>query len=223
MSRWRWAATAGLMAAVLTLATLLACGGSSSSSTTTTTPTLKTITVTPASANVNINGSTNFIATALDSSGNAVSNLSYTWNSSDQSVASISGNGLATGLKAGATQITASVTTVAATATTPATVVTSNTATLNVIPAVAKVTVSPVNAQIAVGKTQKFTAQVLDANGNPIPTVIVTWQVSDPSVVSISASDQTSITVTGNKAGTVAITAQGNGVQSAPAQLTVTP
>lgn len=217
-TRRRWIAPAGLMAAVLAIATLLACGGSSSSSSTTTTPTLQTITVTPSSVSVNINGSTNFIATALDSSGNAVSNLTYTWDTSDATVANITASGLATGLKAGSVKVTASVTTALATNTTPATVVTSNAATLTVIPPVASVSISPVNAQIAVGQTQQFTAKALDANGNPIPNVIITWKNSDAATVSIDANGL----ATGLKPGTVTIAAVVQNVMSPLAQLTVT-
>ena len=208
-----------LMAALLMIAALLACGGSSSSTTTTDTTTLKTITITPASATVNINQSTNFIATALDSKGNAVSNLTYTWTSSAPTVAIVTNSGLATGLAAGNANITASVTTVAATNTAPATVVTSNTATVTVIPAIASVAILPVSAQIAKGQTQQFTAKVLDANGNTIPGVIVTWSDSNAAVVSIDANGL----AIGLAPGTVTIAAVAGGKQSNLAQLTVTP
>src|ERR1051326_3033430 len=95
-----WMAPAATMAALVALAALLAWGGSSSSSTTTTATTLKSITLTPSSATVNVNQSTNFIATALDSNGNAVSNLTYDWTSSAPTVAIVSNSGLATGLAA---------------------------------------------------------------------------------------------------------------------------
>jgi len=211
-------APAALVAALFMMAALLACGGSSSSSTSTTATTLKSITITPSSATVNVNQSTNFIATALDSNGNAVSNLTYDWTSSAPTVAIVSNSGLATGLTAGSAQITASVTTVAATSTTPATVVTSNTATLSVIPPIASVAISPVSAQIAKGQTQQFTAKVLDANGNTISGVIVTWSDSNAAVASIDANGL----ATGLSPGTVAIVAHAGSVQSNPAQLTVT-
>jgi len=218
-----------LLAALAMLATLLACGGKSSS-TTTTSVTLQTITITPSTATVGVNQSTTFIATALDSSGNAVSNLAYTWNSSAQTVASVTNAGLATGLTAGSTQITASVTTVAATATAPATVVTSNTATLTVIPPVASITISPVSATISKGQTQQYTAKVADANGKGIPGIQVTWSNSNAAVVSIAGSGvptdanglATGVATGIAVGGPVAITANGSGVISNIAQLTVT-
>ena len=233
-SRRSLLAPVALLAAIVLLATLLACGGKSSSTSTTTTPTLQTITITPSTATVGINQSTNFIATALDSSGNSVSNLAYTWTSSAQTVAIVTNAGLATGLTAGSAQITASVTTVAATGTTPATVVTSNTATLTVIPAISKVTIAPVNAQIAVGQTQQYTAQVLDANGKGIPGIQVNWQSSNAAVASVAPSgaptDSTGSTtdlVKGVSAGgpaviTAIVTTTTGTVVSNPAQLTVT-
>lgn len=226
-------APVALLAALALLATLLACGGKSSS-TTTSTVTLQSITITPSTATVGINQSTNFIATALDSSGNAVSNLQYTWNSSAQTVAIVSNTGLATGLTAGTANITATVTTVAATATAPATVVTSNTATLTVTPAVAKVTLSPVNAQIKVGQTQQYTAQVVDSNGKGIAGVQVAWQSTNAGVISFApnggptdANGLATETVTGNAAGgpvviTAIVTTNSGTVTSNPAQLTVT-
>jgi hypothetical protein len=231
MTSRNWIPPVALVAALLMMAALLACGGSSSSSTTTDTTTLKTITITPSSATVNLNQSTNFIATALDSNGNAVSNLIYTWTSSAPTVAIVTNSGLATGLVAGSAQITASVTTVAATSTTPATVVTSNTATLTVIPPIAKVTISPVNAQIKVGQAQQYTAQVLDANGKGIPGIQVTWNNGNAGVASVvgsgvstDASGFATGTATGIAAGgPVVISANAGGVISNPAQLTVTP
>jgi uncharacterized protein YjdB len=229
-SRRRWAAPAALLASLALLATLLACGGSSSSSSSTTTVTLQTITITPSNVSIGLNQSTNFIATALDSSGNAVSNLVYTWTSSAPTVAIVTNTGLATGLTAGTAQITASVTTVAATATTAATVVTSNTATVNVIPPVAKVVVTPASAQIKAGQTQQYTAQVVDANGKGIAGIQVTWQSSNAAVASVApsaaATDANGFAaevVTGITAGgPVVITANANGVISNPVQLTVT-
>ncbi len=214
----RFAVLAAIIA-LFALATLLACGGSSSSSTSTsTTPTIQTITLTPTSASVGINKSTNFIASATDSSGNAVSNLSYTWKSSAPTIAIVSNSGFATGLAAGTAQITASVTIASSTSSTGTTDVTSAPATLTVIPAISNVAVSPVNAQIAVGQTQQFTAKVTDANGNSIPGVVVTWQNSNAAVASIDVNGL----ATGRSPGTVAIVALAGGVQSSPVQLTVT-
>ena len=231
MTLRKWIPPAALMAALLMIAALLACGGSSSSSSSSTATTLKTITITPSSATVNVNQSTNFIATALDSNGNAVSNLTYTWTSSAPTVAIVTNSGLVTGLTAGTANITASVTTVAATNTTPATVVTSNTATVTVIPPIAKVVVTPASAQIANGQSQQFTAQVVDASGKGIPGIQVTWNDNNAAVVSISGSGvptdangfATGVAKGISPGGPVAVQANAGGVTSNIAQLTVTP
>ncbi|HKR00189.1 MAG TPA: lamin tail domain-containing protein [Pyrinomonadaceae bacterium] len=78
------------------------------------------ITVTPASATIVIGGTQQFTAQAFDASNNALTGVTFTWNSSNPGVATIDGNGLATGVAAGTTQITAtsgSVTSSAATLT----------------------------------------------------------------------------------------------------------
>ncbi|HEY3645076.1 MAG TPA: Ig-like domain-containing protein [Gammaproteobacteria bacterium] len=92
------------------------------------------IVVTPASAGISIGGTQQFMAKATDSSGNAVANPQLTWHSSDPTVATISSTGLATGVAAGSSNITASITyTSGGVYTTgPGTTYTSNVAVLNV-------------------------------------------------------------------------------------------
>jgi uncharacterized protein YjdB len=212
-------APAALIAALLMLAALIACGGSSSSSTTTSTNTIQTITLTPATVSVGINQSTNFIATATDSNGNQVSNITYSWTSDAPTIAIVNNSGLATALSPGIAKITASVTVSSSTGSSGTNTINSAPSTLNVIPPVSKVTISPVSAQIAVGQTQQFTAKVTDVNGTPIAGVLVTWSDSNAAVVSIDANGLARGISPG---GPVAIVAQAGGVQSSPAQLTVT-
>jgi len=68
------------------------------------------ITITPTTASIAVNGTEQYTAIAKDSNGNTVSGVSYTWASSSTGVATVSSNGLATGVAAGSTMITASVT-----------------------------------------------------------------------------------------------------------------
>ncbi|HKT33150.1 MAG TPA: Ig-like domain-containing protein [Gammaproteobacteria bacterium] len=69
-----------------------------------------TITIAPATATITVNGTQQYTAVAKDSSGNIVSGVTYTWTSSSPAIATINANGLATGVAAGTTMITASVT-----------------------------------------------------------------------------------------------------------------
>ncbi|PZA05800.1 Ig-like domain-containing protein [Meiothermus sp. Pnk-1] len=68
---------------------------------------LATIVVSPASASVAVGATQAFTAVAKDANGNTLSGVSFTWSSSNPAVASINSSGLATGIAAGTTQITA--------------------------------------------------------------------------------------------------------------------
>ncbi|MDX6693123.1 MAG: hypothetical protein QOF02_726 [Blastocatellia bacterium] len=85
---------------------------------------LTRIDLTPASATIPVSGTQQFTARAFDQNNNEITGTTFTWASSDPTVATIDQNGLATGLSPGATFITAS-----------SGSVTSNQATLNVVPA----------------------------------------------------------------------------------------
>lgn len=65
-----------------------------------------TVTVAPTPATITVGTTQQFTATATDASGNPVS-ASFTWSSSDPAVATVSTTGLATGVTAGSTTITA--------------------------------------------------------------------------------------------------------------------
>jgi uncharacterized protein (TIGR03437 family) len=71
-------------------------------------PVLTRITVSPASATVAAGESQQFTARGFDQNGQEMTGLSFAWASSDQTVATLSQSGLATTLKGGTTQITAS-------------------------------------------------------------------------------------------------------------------
>src|SRR5579885_1923491 len=84
-------------------------GGSSSSSSGGSQPTISTITVSPASPSIAVGATQQFTATAKDSSGNTISGVTFSWSSTNTSVATINSSGLATATLAGTTQITAAV------------------------------------------------------------------------------------------------------------------
>lgn len=84
-------------------------------------------------------------------------------------------------------------------------------------PAAAKITVTPPTASLVAGNTQQFTAQVLDANGNPLTSATVTWTSSDSNAVPVSGSGLASAILPG----TAKITASSGSV-SGEAQMTVT-
>ncbi len=177
-------------------------------------PVVHRVTVTPATPSIAVGETQQFTATAYDSSGTEISGKTFTWTSSDTSVATISTSGLATGKTAGVTAITAEVDD------------TSNAVRLTVTkppppppppPVVHRVTVTPATPSIAVGETQQFTATAYDSSGTEISGKTFTWTSSDTSVATIS----TSGLATGKTAGVTAITAEVDDTSNA-VRLTVT-
>ncbi|MXW04496.1 MAG: Ig domain-containing protein [Gemmatimonadetes bacterium] len=143
-----------------------------------------------------------------------ITGKTFTWTSSDTSVATISTSGLATGKTAGVTAITAEVDD------------TSNAVRLTVTkppppppppPVVHRVTVTPETPSIAVGKTQQFTATAYDSNNVVITGKTFTWTSSDTSAATIDSSGL----ATAVNAGTTTITAETGGIPGT-ASLTVT-
>ena len=82
---------------------------------------------------------------------------------------------------------------------------------------VAGVSVAPLTASVAAGKTTQLTATYRDRYGRVVSGAVVTWMSQDSSIASVS---QTGV-VTGRKAGSVAVGATLNGF-SAASTITVT-
>jgi uncharacterized protein YjdB len=186
------------------LALLVSCGGSSSSSST-----VAKVVLVPTISSITINGQQAFTANALDASGNTVTGVTFTWASSAADVATVDTSGVATGIKGGSTEITATSSTGS---------VTSSPATLTVLPNVASVTISPTSASIKVGGQQQFTATAKDAAGNTVSGAVINWAVSFSGVATI---DQNGL-ATGVSTGTALVTATSGGVTSPVATLNVT-
>lgn len=72
--------------------------------------TITTITISPATATIAVNGTQQYTAVGKDSNGNTVNGATFTWASSVPAVATVNNSGLATGVAAGTTTITASIT-----------------------------------------------------------------------------------------------------------------
>ena len=152
-----------------------------------------------------------FSAVAKDAGGNTLPGRVITFASSNPGVATInSSTGVATGVAAGTTSITAS-----------SGGKTSSPATLTVSPApVASVTISPTTQSVVNGSsTPAFTAVTKDASGNVLTGRVVTFASSDPTVATINSSTGVA---TGASPGTTSITATSEGKTSPAATLTVT-
>jgi len=151
-----------------------------------------------------------FTATAIFSDGtNQPVTTGVSWQSSDTAVATISAAGVASGLAAGTTKITAEyggVTSAAATLTVT-----------NAVPT--SLAITPATASIAKGTTRQFTATVTMSDGSQQNvTSAADWTSSNPTTATIDSAGL----ATGVAAGTTNITASYQGVTAPPAVLTVT-
>src|SRR5438093_3520891 len=168
-------------------------------------PPVASVSVSPASVSVLPTQTVQLTATTLDSTGAVLTGRTVTWSSSSTGVATVSGNGLVTGVAAGSATITATSeghggTAVIAVTNAP----------------VASVSVSPASGSVTAGQTAQLTAILKDANGNLLSGRIVTWGSSNTAVASVNGSGL----VTGVVAGSATITATSEG-QSGRAALTV--
>jgi len=163
------------------------------------------IVITPATTTLTAVGTTQqFTATARDSQGNTIGQVTFTWTSANTGVATVNNSGLVTARGGGETQITARASGV------------SGSATVTVSQTADAVVVTPETATIDAGQSQAFTAAVQDANGNAIAGATVNWSSSDEAVATIDPTG----TATGQASGTATLTAVSDGV-SGTATLTV--
>ncbi|WP_198152144.1 beta strand repeat-containing protein [Granulicella tundricola] len=170
--------------------------------------TLSSITVAPSSASIAKGNTQQFTATGTYSDGSTRNvSTTVTWQSSVTAVATIDGNGLATSVAGGNTQIWASLSGRSAMAT------------LSVSPAtLVSLAVTPQTASVANGTTQQYKAVGTLSDGSTQDlTTSVTWSSSSSAQATINASGLASTTGTGM----VTITAQA-GSASSSATLTVT-
>ena len=144
-------------------------------------------------------------ATVLDANGQAVEDAAIVWSSSDQSVATVSAQGLVTAVSNGTATITARSGSASATAT------------VTVMQSAGRIVLEPSSATLmSLGETVLLTASVLDANGQAVEDAVISWSSSDTGVATVS--NQGLVTTVAN--GTATITAR-SGSASATATVTV--
>jgi hypothetical protein len=151
---------------------------------------ITTISVTPNSPSIVVNGIQQFEATAMDGNGNTISGVTFTWASSATGVATISTGGLATGVAAGTTQITAAAGGVTSAqdplqVTSPATVVT-GTASMGAPIAGVPVTLEDSTGASVAGTTASDGTYSLTTTGL-IPPFLVQVQTGSGNLYSVSA------------------------------------
>jgi uncharacterized protein YjdB len=196
------------LALPIALISMTGCG--SLAPTTKTTKSLISISITPSNPSIAINATEQFTATGNYNDGSTADlSSAATWASSNQANATMNGTGVATGIAAGNTTITASVSGV------------TGSTTLTVMAAAVTVTsiaVSPTSQSITAGATQQFTANATYSNGTTgALTSGVTWTSSNTAAATVSSTGL----ATGVAAGTATIKAVADGF-TATATLTVT-
>jgi uncharacterized protein YjdB len=154
-----------------------------------------------------LGATTQYTATAYDSTGTPVSGAGIGWSSLDTNIATIDGSGIVTAKSVGTVLIVAASTCCAA----------ADTLGLAVRQVVASVAVSPTTLSLPVGSSRLLSAAVVDSLGEPVAGANVAWSSSNGSVAIVDQSG----TVTGVSAGAVTIGATSNG-KSASAAVTVT-
>lgn len=168
---------------------------------------LSSISITPTSPVVAKGSTTQFTATGVNDDGSDAGNVTATWSSDNNGIASIDPNGLATGVAAGTATITATSGSFSAT-----------TKMLVTNAALNSITVTSDRSTILVNGTaqMKATANLADSSTSDI-TSFVAWTSSNTSVATVSSTGL----VTGVSGGTVTITATAGSV-TGQVTLTVT-
>ena len=163
-------------------------------------PTLSSIAVTPANPTIMTGGTQQFVATGTYSD-NSTQNLSsqVTWTSSKTAVATITTGGLATGVSAGTTAISAALGSVSG----------STTLTVQTPSTLTSIAVTPANPTVLVGAGQQFTATgTYSDNSTQNLSSQVTWTSSKTAVATINSAGLAA----GVAAGTTTISAALSGV-----------
>lgn len=167
------------------------------------------IAITPPGAQTAYQGLTlQLAATLRDGSGNILTGRTVSWTSSNQSVATVTSNGLVTGVSLGQVQITAE-----------SEGVTGFTSVTVAPRPVATVELAPNPASVKLGTSIQMSLDLRDANGNQLTTTgrTITWDSSNKPVATV-----TDGVVTGIAVGTANVTVTVDG-KPATALVTVTP
>lgn len=174
-------------------------------------PVVTTVSVSPPSATISIGGAATLQATVKDQNDNVMTGQGITWTTDKGSVATVSSDGVVTGVAAGSATISAATSGKSASASITVT------ADPPPPPVVTTVTVSPPSASITVGGTSTLQAIVKDQNGNVMTGQSIAWTTDKPSVATVNASG----VVTAVAAGSATISAATSG-KSGSASITVT-
>ena len=151
--------------------------------------TVGSLTVTPGTTSLLVGQTKQLVSKLLDASGTLINGATYTFASSDATIATVSTNGTVTALKAGTATIT----------------VTSSgkTATASVIvgrPPIFLLEVLPENATALMNETRQFSARIIDNTATALTDRQVKWSSSDTRIATVSATGLATAKALGNGA-----------------------
>ena len=132
------------------------------------------VVVSPNSVIVDLTASTTLTAQVKDAAGTTLSGATVAWASSNDQVATITANGILTGVGIGATSVSATSGNV------------SGSAEITVRQTLGSISILPATATLSVGATQLLTATVRDTRGNIVPGSSVAWATSDGEAATVS-------------------------------------
>ena len=155
-----------------------------------------TVTVSPASSSMIVGGTVQLSAVTKDANGGALAGRAITWSSGDQTIATVTADGVVTAKAAGSVSITATAEGKSA----------ASSITVTLAP-VQSVVVAPSTVSVLPGQTTQLTATVSDAAGLPLTGRIVSWTTSDATKATVSGTGL----VTGVAYGSVTIQATSEG------------
>jgi uncharacterized protein YjdB len=166
------------------------------------------VSVAPSTATTSIGQTVTLTATMRDASNNILAGRVVTWTTSAAGTATVSTNGVVTGVSAGTATITATSEGQSGSAT----------ITVNGPPVATTLTVSPSTTNVIINTTATLAATVRDQFGNVMSGLPITWSSSNAAVASVS----TAGVVSGVALGSATITAS-SGTLNGTASVTVVP
>ena len=134
------------------------------------------VTVSPQNKTMNVGDTATFTATTKDAQGHVLTGRAIAWSSDNTAVATVDSTGLVTAVAAGSANITATSEGQSG----------SSQVTVNPVP-VGSVIVKPQDTTMTAGDSAQFSAQTLDAKGNPLNGRAVAWSTSDKKIATVSA------------------------------------
>jgi len=166
---------------------------------------VETVAIVPNPLSMSVSQSTQLSAVARDANGTVLTGRSVTWKSSNESVATVTAQGMLNAVAEGTSTITATAEGKSGTAA----------VTISKF-AVGSVSVQPTTNTVVQNASVQLTAVVRDVAGNPAPDRVVAWSSSNTAIATVSSSG----TVTGVTPGSANITATSEG-QSGTASVNV--